>query len=438
MTRNVCSAALLWFLPCVLLAQSPPGDRSATIDAFEKGFVLYDVSYSATRREEALAAVARMRLDAGVMSDARFELELARIAALAGNGHSLVLAAPWASRYPRLAVRFAITDDGLHIADAQPPHEALIGARVTGVDGHALAELRTTWSRYAPGREGYRDQTLPVFLESPVLLHAAGLARDSTRLMLTLADGRSVDVGTADGWPEPEGIWRFMPQPRVLELARAGRVSGEPLYVQESESFFRVVPLPERDAVYVQFRANIDFTGRTDMRTLTTAAIDSLRMRAPRFVIVDQRLNLGGDLNTTRALMQAIPEIVGDDGLVFAITSGRTFSAGIASLGYLKQAARERLVIVGAPIGDELEFWAEGDPLRLPNGSLVLRATERHNYRTGCQEDDCHGNIRRNPIRVESLEPDVRPRFDYGHLVAGRDPYLEEVLARIDALRRAD
>mgnify|MGYP006147918211 CR=1 FL=1 len=37
--------------------------------------------------------------------------------------------------------------------------------------------------------------------------------------------------------------------------------------------------------------------------------------------------------------MQAIPEIVGADGHVYAITSGRTFSAGIASVAYLKQAA---------------------------------------------------------------------------------------------------
>ena len=52
-----------------------------------------------------------------------------------------------------------------------------------------------------------------------------------------------------------------------------------------------------------------------------------------------------------------------------------------------KQAAGDRLAIVGEPIGDRLEFWAEGDIMRLPGlGALMLYATERHNYMTGCPE----------------------------------------------------
>lgn len=431
--RRLLLAGFLSLAPVPLAAQADPGDRSATIDVFEEEFVYYDVSYTDERRDEALAAVTRLRTVASTLSDAAFELELARIAALTGNGHSQLLPAPWATRYARLGVRFLIVDDALHVAQARPEYEALVGARVAAVEGASLEQLRAVWSRYATGREGHRDQSLPIFLEAPAMLRAAGVSDDSARVTLTLADGRSVEVGTTGDWPEPAGIWRFMPQSRLLELAMGGGVRGDPLYLAEPAAFFRVVPLPERDAVYVQFRANIDFSGETDMRALATAAIDSLRALAPRFVIVDQRFNLGGDLNTTRDLMQAIPRIVGLDGAVYAITSGRTFSAGIASMGYLKQAAGDRLTIVGAPIGDELEFWAEGSPVRLPNGSLLLRATERHNYRTGCPEDDCHGNIRRNPIRIESLEPDVRPRIEYEDVVAGRDPYLDEVFARIDA-----
>ncbi len=434
MKRLLLFGALLT-LPVTVEAQTSSSDVGATLDAFAEGFVEYDASYSDARREEARGALQALRARAARLSPIALELELARIAALAGNGHSMLLVAPWASAHSRLGVRFLIADDGLYIADARPEHEALVGERVDELEGRTLAELRTEWTRYATGREGFRDQTLPYFLEAPAVLHAAGLADDATGVTLTLADGREVEVGTTDGWPQAEGMWRFMAQSRLLELAQSGRVGGEPLYLQEPDAFFRVVPLPARDAVYVQFRANIDFSGRTDMAQMATAAVDSLRALAPRFVIVDQRFNMGGDLNTTRALMQAIPQIVGSDGRVFAITSGRTFSAGIASMGYLKQAAGDRLTIVGAPVGDELEFWAEGSPLRLPNGSMLLRATERHNYMTGCPEDDCHGNVRRNPIRIDTLEPDVRPSFDYDDVVSGRDPYLDEIFARIDALR---
>ena len=431
--KRLAAIALLLLAPCASSAQTPT--RAEVLDAFAEGFVDYDVSFADGDRAEARRLMAALRRDAASLGEARFELELARVAALARNGHSAVLAPPWRARHAQLGIRFLIADDGLFVADARPGYEELIGARVESIEGRALEELRAAWARYAPGREGFRDQTLPVLLETPVLLHAAGIARDSTRVSLRLGDGRDVSVGTAEGWPAPEGMWRYLPQSRLIELAVAGRVGGEPLYLGDPGATFRMIPLPAHDAVYVQFRANIDFSGETDLAQVARAAIDSLRALAPRFVIVDQRFNVGGDLNTTRALMQAIPAITGEDGHVFAITSGRTFSAGISSVGYLKQAAGDRITIVGAPVGDELEFHAEGSPLRLPNGMLVLRATERHNYRTGCPEDDCHGSIRDHPIRVESLEPDVRPRFDFEDVISGRDPYLDEVLARIAGMR---
>ncbi|HEX6589017.1 MAG TPA: hypothetical protein VF039_08340 [Longimicrobiales bacterium] len=442
--RHAILALLLACTPAALAAQHggstsngvAPSSRAAAIDAFVEGFVEYDVSYTEAARAEARRAIAALR-EEQLPSDAALALELARIAALAENGHSAVLPVGLAAPHAQLGVRFFLADDGLFVADAKEPYATLIGERVERVAGLTLAELRDVWSRYTPGPDGHRDESLPLFLETPALLEAAGLTRDSTRVALELAGGRSVEVEATGGWygPEPDAVWHFLGGARAIALARAGRIGGTPLYLGEPDAYFRVVPLPDHDAVYLQFRANIDFTRRTDLAQLARAAIDTLRAHSPRFVIVDQRFNVGGDLNTTRALMQAIPGIVGEEGGVFAITSGRTFSAGIASVAYLKQAAGDRLTIVGAPVGDDLEFYAEGDLLVLPGDVLVTRATERHNYMTGCPEADCHGPIRANPIRIESLEPDVRPRFDYADVVAGRDPYMEEVLRRIEAAR---
>ncbi|HSM35110.1 MAG TPA: hypothetical protein VK837_01825 [Longimicrobiales bacterium] len=390
-----------------------------------------DPSFSADERRAAEAGLADLREHAATLTDAAFELALARIVALARNGHTQVLPASWQARFPRLGVRFFVAGDGLRVMDAAPEWDRLVGARVAAIEGHDLEALRDAWSRYAPGRVGFRDESLPAFLEAPAMLHAASLAARSDAVTLTLDGGERVEVGTYDGWPTPDGVWALLPAARHVELALSGGVDGEPLYLREPEAFFRFVPLPDRDAVYIQFRGNVDFSGATDMAAEASHALERLRALAPRYVIVDQRFNIGGDLNTTRDLMEGIPEIVGEDGAVFAITSGRTFSAGIASLGYLVQAAEGDVTIVGEPVGDELEFWAEGGPAELPTGTPVLAASERHNYRTGCPEDDCHGSIRNHPIRVDSLEPDVTPSFTWEDVVRGRDPYLEAVFARM-------
>ena len=136
---------------------------------------------------------------------------------------------------------------------------------------------------------------------------------------------------------------------------------------------------------------------------------------------------MGGNLNITRDFMLALPGLA-QGGRVYAITSGRTFSAAISSLGYLRQAAGDRLVIVGEPIGDRLEFWAEGDIMRLPGlDGLMLYATERHNYMTGCPEADCHASIRDHPIRVTGLQPDIAAPLRYADFRAGRDPAMDAI-----------
>ena len=151
----------------------------------------------------------------------------------------------------------------------------------------------------------------------------------------------------------------------------------------------------------------------------------------PRNIVLDMRLNGGGDLNTTRDFIQALPARA--PGRIFALTSPWTFSAAISSVGYLKQAAPDRVTIVGEGVGDRLNFFSEGDMVTLPNSQLmVLYATERHDYVTGCEGlTDCHGPVIRNPIRVPNLDPDIAAPWTIEAYAAGRDPGMEAVAAAL-------
>jgi hypothetical protein len=181
--------------------------------------------------------------------------------------------------------------------------------------------------------------------------------------------------------------------------------------------------------VQLRYNNHVDGQRVNDFVERATALI---REQQPRHLIVDLRLNSGGDLNTTRDFMQILPALLPDNGTIYAITSGRTFSAGIASLGYLKQAGGDRVRIVGEPIGDELEYWAEGSLTELPvSKAQILNATERHNYQTGCPEPDCHASIRDHPIRVRSLAPDLLTPLRYEDYRRGIDPALDAIIARL-------
>jgi hypothetical protein len=152
--------------------------------------------------------------------------------------------------------------------------------------------------------------------------------------------------------------------------------------------------------------------------------------------VLDLRMNGGGDLNTTRDFMQRLPRLV--RGRVFALTSPWTFSAAISSLGYLEQAAAARVTVVGEPVGDRLEFFAEGSVVELPASRLLLLyATQRHDYRDGCRgRSDCHGPVVRHPIAVASLDPDVAAPWTIEAYLAGRDPGMEAVARDVSAAGR--
>jgi hypothetical protein len=183
----------------------------------------------------------------------------------------------------------------------------------------------------------------------------------------------------------------------------------------------------------IDMRQNTDAQGQT-IGDFLRGMIERIRSQAPQHLVLDLRMNGGGDLTKTREFMQSLPRLV--PGRIFALTSPWTISAAISSLGYLEQAAPDRVTIVGEPVGDRLQFWSEGDVVQLPHsGAVLLNATERHDYITGCKPfDDCHRQVKRHPIAVPTLDPDIPAPWTIDAYRAGRDPGMEAVAA---ALREA-
>ena len=428
---------LVMLLPpagCISWGQVRPAvNYGPDIETVQK-LLTQDASFSAAEREQAESAFSDLRKRADGLSVAAFQLEVARLFALAHNGHTMLVAGLWPSQFNRIPVRMQRFADGIFIIDADNP--TLIGRKVVSVDDQAIEDLRQRFGEFWGAVPAKRDDWLGYWLESPELLHAAGMARHVDRLSLRLQDGQGSNTTAtlkATVQPPAHGRYAFFHSSRLVEHLGANLVSNTtiPLYLAEPDKLFRYASLPEWNAFYLQLRYNID-VGKQRVNEFVEAATAAIKEQKPTHLIVDLRLDSGGDLNTTRAFMQALPPLLPGNGRIFAITSGRTFSAGIASLGYLKQAGGDSVIIVGESIGDELEYWAEGNLTELSvSKAEVLYATERHNYQTGCPEPDCHGSIRRHPIRVQSLAPDLLTPLRYEDYRRGIDPALAAITAEI-------
>jgi hypothetical protein len=342
---------------------------------------------------------------------------------------------PRARRHTRVPIRLAPFIGDFFVLRARGANADLLGARLVAIDGQPAAKLREIAHTLTGGTAGFRDRAAPLLLESPQLLHAAGATRAPGEATYAFElDGKRIERRLAGDAPDPavpshSATLALYPDPGVPEGegwrslldARAA-----PWALQDAAARFRWREAQELNAMVVELRQNRSTPGY-DVGDFQQLVQRELRARKPQNLVLDMRMNGGGDLTTTRSFMQGLPALV--PGRIFVLTSPWTFSAAISSIGYLEQTAPDRVTIVGEEVGDRLEFWSEGRPLTLARSGIVIsRATERHDYATGCRPyKDCHGNVVRHPISVRTLEPNVAAPWTIEAYRAGRDPAMEAV-----------
>lgn len=411
-------------------------DLAADIAVLRQDFFAREKSYSAHAR---VAAEARLRaLEARLpdVTPAQFELELAQIVALADNGHTNVAAGPRSRRFNRVPIRLVPFAADFHVLRAPPDYADLLGAQLVAIDDISIDQLRAAARSLVGGTPVWRDRFANYLLESPEQMHAMGLlqSKEGAVYRFRREDGSVIQRRLAAEAPSPEGMRGHASRWLYPELAseEGGRwqtllpADKAPWSLQEPGKPFRLRHAPELDAMVVEMR-QISSSEEGDLPQFAYDVEDAIRSARPRNLVLDLRQNGGGDLNSARAFMKRLPRLV--PGRIFALTSPWTFSAAISSLGYLEQAAPDRVTIVGEEVGDRLEFFAEGFPVTLPSsGAAVSFSYERHDYHGGCRGfSDCHGSVVRYPIAVSSLSPDISAPWTIEAYRSGRDPAMDAV-----------
>lgn len=410
--------------------------------AWFEAFPEFDRAYTRRTRAEAKRLAAQLRIDAGDLTHEQFVLRVAQIAALADNGHTNIGFAAFKKNTPRIPVRTYWFADGLYVVMASPAQADLIGARVERIDDRPIETIYAGLRRYVGGDEARRRLQLVPLFESPAMLVAAGLARhpDALTLSGTLANGvafeRRIVAEPRDRsariFPAPQQML-FPQEPGEMRslLARDGTA---PLWLSTPGKLFQIDAAP-RDGLYVRLSHNTD----ADEGPIA-AFLDSVTARInadhPAYLVLDMRMNGGGDYTTTYAFARGLPDAMGA-GHIYVLTSGWTFSAAITTTAALKDAGGDRVTIVGEPVGDRLDFWAEGDQFKLPNAFVTVSyASGRHNYAGPCTDRrQCFWLNEKYPVRVRTLAPDISAPLTFAAYAANRDPAMEAV-AVAEARRR--
>lgn len=372
--------------------------------------------FHSTSREQFDSALASIRTRLPSLTRDGVIVELERLAAMIGDGHSNV--SPWRDSViafhtlPIALYRFA---GGYYIRAATRENASLLGARVTRIGS---VPIDSAESLVAPliGRDNAMAIPLyaPLLLAMPEVLHAVGISRDAHGAELGLdINGRqsTVELTEAGRFPNFSGdadkSWN----------ARSGWVdlrdrSPAPLWLSRTGETYWFTYIPSGRMLYVQIN-EIQERSESFENFFARALAKADTVGAERFVL-DLRLNGGGNGYFNRAIVRALVRSRFDaHGKLFVITSRRTFSAAQMLISDLVSWTNP--IFVGEPSSSRGNAYGDSKRLVLPNNRVTLRVST-----LWWQYFD--------PRDTEPwIIPDVAAPLTVDAYKAGRDPALEAI-----------
>ncbi|HEX8265666.1 MAG TPA: tetratricopeptide repeat protein [Pyrinomonadaceae bacterium] len=393
------------FLCCVLLvlsAQSYSSAQAATNNTVRKNAPLNeaeiqkwreDLHYMAQkmplfhnnlfhtmRREQFEAAIKRLDERIPMLARHQIIVEMQRIAAMVGDGHTNVYPTRDAKiGFRQLPVKMYFFKDGLFIRAATEVHAEIVGARVVKI-GSASVEQAYDAARELIGRDNEMGAKFfaPHLLAIPEILHALGLIDDMENARFTVEKGGKQKIVEL----KPAGLTdlmagdtdkSWMPKPGWID-ARAGAPISNHHWLKDPENKFWYEYLPDKKTVYVQFNEVGNKKDET-LAAFSKRLFDFVDANPVEKLILDLRLNRGGNGELNRPFLLNIIKAnkINQKGKLFAIIGRSTFSAAQFLVNDLEKFTNT--IFVGEPTGSKGNHYGDSRRIYLPNSGITVRVS---------------------------------------------------------------
>ena len=398
-----------------------------------------DRSYTPQRRATAGHRLAALEPLSSPRPLPKLQTALMQIIALADNGHSRVdpirdKGTLWTE--PLRITRFT---EGFYIMRATASYRDMLGGRIESIDGVPFDKVLALLETLRGGTEGLRRETAATLIALPDMLYGLGIATDprTSNWTIRLADGQlvtrtvaAVPLAKREGLPADERWLSPEPLKRIADWISYAPASGVlPESLSDYDNHFALFPVADTCAAAVRLQSIADADGQK-IRPFLQSAQAALEKSRPCAIVLDLRGNGGGDYTNTWGFTHALPHLT--RGRIYILTDPQTFSAAITTAGFTMNAARDRVTIVGEPVGDRLAFYSEGQRGCLPNsGICVAFQLARHDYARPCLGWNCFWVDWLFPVRVRTFQPRVLIPRRFSDWNTGHDAAYEWCVSAI-------
>ena len=397
------------------------------LDMLISRFLPYDKSFSKIARKEFRRHIRNLKDSLAYKNDAELMVELARAVALSGNAHTRLYLVRNRTEVRRLPIRLWCFPDGYYVVRATDSYKSLLGCRVEKINEMRIEEAAKKVSGIKPGNRSWQQYMSSYMLTSAEILYGCHIIDDVEKITLELqcSDKKTkrviVPLPLHKSSTAVESWWDLSPFARKnvntpLSVSALERI---PLYLSKPDVYYWYEYLSQQRILYFQYNRSQEMMDGPSLKDFGDELLRAVNWSDVEALVVDLRFNTGGNANLATPLMKRLQEkMTGKK--VFVITGRATFSAGISHVAQWKQWGAE---IVGEHVGDELDFWAEGGNVNLPNSKL------RAHYSNGFHSYSTLDYPERKPyvldFDLDILVPDFPIEITWADYVQGRDPTME-------------
>jgi hypothetical protein len=358
-------------------------------------------------REQFQQATQELRERIPALARHQVIVELARIVALIGDGHSrLDLFDGPQVAFRRYPLRLYHYSDGLFVQASDNPQA--VGARVVAIGdtpiAQAFAQVRELIAR---DNEVWVQHIAPSLLVVPEVLHSLKLIADMQCATLTIEQPNWLRT-TIELQP-------CVPDAPVNWIDAAQQSDAPPLWLRAPENKFWFTYLSDSNTLYVQYNAVRDKPEETIAEFFDKVFTFADARQVDRFIL-DIRRNGGGNGYLNQPIIHGLikRDRINQPGKLFTIIGRGTYSAAMMLTDDLEK--HTKTLFVGEPTGASPNMYGDAEKIVLPNSALEIWASAIRWIYSEPRDN--------RPW----IAPDIPAALASNDYRAGRDPALEAIL----------
>lgn len=347
---------------------------------------------------------------------------LMQITAAIGDSHSGLHSIPAKLRFSIVPINLYVFADGLGVIAAAPEYRDIVGGRVISINGHASADIVRHMKLLTEGtNDSTRSAFVPTRLIRPELLFYEGFAAtpDQYEIVVekdgaTLRRKLTVLGRKPDGSPITGGF-SIQPLPAATSDWLSAAPELRPLWLQGITRRFWYTEIPDQNALYVQDNLVLNEESGQTFNAFFQEVFQKIDSRGYKTVILDLRLNGGGDNTLFEPIKAAFRSIrtFQTKGSFFVMTGRLTQSAAQNFTTFLER--NTKAIFVGEPTGERPNHFGDAEVITLPSSGIEINLSRKY------WEDSQPGDPR------VSTNPMIQAPLTLRLFREGRDPAMEAV-----------